>query len=288
VDRLKFWKRGQTDQPAIEPVPTIKRFNIQPRTDIGTLGLPADPDQAARLVALRKRREALAHDVESASHATTEDNRWRAEIKLIVQAIHEIDADVAAINAEPPGPPGVTLPPTPITDVAIETAPVARVKFRIGNTPFSYAEEIDWAERGTQLARSELVLDEGNVDAVIPSVVPADQRQSLREHLARSLFAFASDLRDRALNNESIPQATLADLAQPSTEFGGWLDWTGQSARKQEREVARANLFAERQRLMADRAKLIEDQNKIAENLPIARRRLAELDREIETITAST
>ena len=39
---------------------------------------------------------------------------------------------------------------------------------------------------------------------------------------------------------------------------------------------------------MADRAKLIEDQNKIAENLPIARRRLAELDREIEAIMAST
>ena len=80
----------------------------------------------------------------------------------------------------------------------------------------------------------------------------------------------------------------MADLARPSTEFGGWLDWTGQSARKQEREGARANLFAERQRLMADRARLIEDQNKIAENLPIARRRLAELDREIETITAGT
>ena len=169
--------------------------------------------------------------MESAITAATDENRWRAEIDLIAQAIHEIDADLAAIDATPPDPPGAELPATPITDVAVETAPVARVKFRIGDMPFSYAEEIDWAERGTQLARSELMLDAGNVEAVIPSVFPADQRQPVREHLARSLFAFASDLRDHALNNESIPQATLADLARPSTEFGGWLDWTGQSVR---------------------------------------------------------
>ena len=288
MDRLKFWRRRQPEQPALEPVPTIMRFNIQPRTDVGTFGLPTDPEKANRLVALRKRREALAHDVESATNAGTDDNRWRAEIKLIVQAIHEIDADRAAIDATPPGPAGAALPATPITGVAVDVGPVARVRFRIGDTHFSYAEEIDWAERGTQLARSELIPDAGDVEVLIPATVPADQRQALAEHLEQSLFAFASDLRDRTLNRESIPEATLSDLARPSTECGGWLDWLGQSAAQQEREASKAVLFAERQRLMADRARLIEDQNKIAENLPIARRRLAELDREIEAITAGT
>ncbi len=288
MDRLKFWRRSQPEQPAIEPIPTIKRFNIQPRTDVGTLGLPTDPEKATRLVALRKRREALAHDVESATQAATDDNRWRAEIKLIVQAIHEIDADLAAINAAQPDPPGTPLPATPITDVSVDVGPVARVRFRIGDTLFSYAEEIDWAERGTQLARSELIRDSGSAEAIIPASVPADQRPALLEHLGQSLFAFASDLRDRTLNREPLPNATLADLAQPSTEYGGWLDWLGQSAGKQEREATKSRLRFERERLMADRARLIEDQNKVAENLPIARRRLAELDREIDAITAGT
>jgi hypothetical protein len=288
VDRLKFWRRSQPEQPAIEPIPTIQRFNIQPRTDVGTLGLPTDPEKATRLVALRKRREALVHDVESATTAATDDNRWRAEIDLIAQAIHEIDADLAAIDATPPDPPGAELPATPITEVAVEATPVARVQFQIGDIPFSYSEEIDWAERGTQLARSELMLDQGDVEAIIPSSFPADQRQSVHEHLVRSIFAFASDLRDRAMNNESITPATLADLARPSTEYGGWLDWTGQSAAYQERETTKARLRSDRERLMDDRARLIEDQNKIVENLPIARRRLAELDREIEAITAGT
>jgi hypothetical protein len=288
VDRLKFWRRRQPEQPAIEPVPTIKRFNIQPRTDIGTLGLPTDPDMAIRLVALRKRREALAHDVESSIMATADDNRWRSESNLIEQAIHEIDNDLAEIDAAPPGPAGIALPATPITDVVVDVDPVARVQFRIGDTSFSYAEEIDWAERGTQVARSELIRDTGNVEGVIPATVPDDQRQALAEHLEQSLFVFASDLRDRALNNEPIPAATLADMARPSVEWGGWLDWLGQSAVEQERVATKARLFSERERLMSDRDRLMEDQNKIAENLPIARRRLAELDREIETITAGT
>jgi hypothetical protein len=288
VDRLKFWKRKQPEQPAAEPIPTIKRFNIQPRTDIGTLGLPSDPDKATRLVALRKRREALLHDVEAAEEAASATNRWRAEITLIDQAIEETDRDLAGIGASDSRVAGAALPATPITDLVVVTDPVPQVRFRIGDQEFGYAEEIDWAERGHQLARSELIRDSGDIDALVPRNLSQDQQMAIREHLQRSLFAFATDVRDRALSEQELPKATLADLAPPSAEYGGWLEWGGQSPVQQSEEIERTRLFAERDRLMTDRNRLIEDEAKTAEDLPLARRRLADVDREIAEFTSGT
>jgi len=286
VDRLKFW-RPKEPAPTVEPLPVIKRFNIQPRTDVGTLGLPADPDLAARLVALRKRREALLHDVTSAEEAGAEHNRWRTEIALIDQAMDETERDLKEIGTTV-GPAGTALPPAEITDISCETEPVVRVRFRIGADEFSYSEEIDWAERGHQLARSELIAEQGNIDALIPADFPASERTAAQSHLERSLFAFASDIRDRTLNEQAVPSATLADLAKPSREYGGWLDWTGQSAIQSAHEAERNRLRAELERLQSERARLIEDEAKTAELLPIARRRLAELDRDIEAINPGT
>lgn len=287
MERLKFWKRRDDAAAPAQDVPTIKRFNIEPRTDVGSVGLPPDPDKAARLVALRKRREALLRDLAAAEAATSEQNRWHAEIALIEQAIAETDRDIDEIG--PSGAdPGVALPATPITAVEVETEPVARVRFSVGDREFAYAEEIDWAERGFQVTRGELIRESGDIDSVIPAHVPDEQRPALREHLERSLFVFATDLRDRALNQEEPPAATLADLARPSATFGGWLDWAGQSASEQQQQIARNRLLMERERLERERAQLFEDQLKAAEGLPVARRRLAELEREIEAITPDT
>jgi hypothetical protein len=288
VDRLKFWKRRQPELPAVEPVPTIKRFNIQPRTDIGTLGLPTDPDKATRIAALRKRREARLHDVEAAEEAASASNRWRAQIALIDQAIEETDRDLAGIGASDGRVPGAALPATAITDIAVDTDPVPQVRFRVGDQEFRYAEEIDWAERGHQLARSELIRESGDIDALVPRNLPEDQQTTIREHLQRSLFAFATDIRDRALGDQAAPHATLADLAKPSDEYGGWLEWGGHSPVQQAEETERTRLLVERDRLMTDRNRLIEDEAKTAENLPIARRRLADVDKEIAEFTERT
>ena len=287
MDRFKFWKSKEQSPPTSEPVPTIKRFNIQPRTDIGALGLPADPEKAARVDALRKRREALVHDVTSAEEAGMERNRWRTEIALIDQAVAEIERDVSEIGVTLP-PPGMVLPPVPITEITSETDPVVRVRFRIGVVDFAFAEEIDWAERGFQLARGELIPEHGDVAAIIPTNVPDSERAQLRSHLERSLFAFASDVRDRTLAEQELPTATLADLAPPSQDFGGWLDWTGQSAIQQSQVTERHRLRTELERLRVERARLIDDEAATAERLPIARRRLMELDREIEAISQDT
>lgn len=286
MERLKFWKR-KSSQATADEAPVIKRFNIQPRTDVGAASLPSDPDRAARLVALHKRRGALVHDLSAAEEAAAEQNRWRTEVTLIDQAIEETDRDLADLGRTTPNP-GAALPPTEVTDVSIETEPAIQVRFRIGDEQFIFAEEIDWAERGHQLARSELLPQSGNVAALIPTGFPADQRTDLEQHLQRSLFVLASDLRDRSLDGTALPTATLADLARPSVEFGGWLDWAGQSATQQELEAARYRLLAERERLEKERILLVEDQAKTAENLPIARRRLADIEREIEAIISDT
>src|SRR5699024_87992 len=134
-------------------------------------GLPSDPAMATRLVALRRRREALVHDLAAAEEATLADNRWRTELALIAQAMTETARDLDEVGTHI-APPGSALPPTPITGIAVETEPVVRVAFLVGENRFRYAEEIDWAERGTQLARSELILEQGNAESLIPAEFP--------------------------------------------------------------------------------------------------------------------
>ena len=82
-----------------------------------------------------------------------------------------------------------------------------------------------------------------------------------------------------------VPPATLADLARPSSEFGGWLDWHGNSLFAQSVQLQKRELLADRDRLEAERAGLVEEESKTAENLPFAQRRLAEVDREIAEVT---
>jgi hypothetical protein len=283
MERLKFWQRRN---PAQRPdAPAITRFNIQPRTDVGPAGLPDNPNLAARLTALRRQRESILAEVAEAEEAFADDNRWRMEAGLIDQALAEIETDLLELGRQLSSP-GQPLPATPVTEIAVDSEPVAQVRFWIGDASFAYAEEIDWAERGTQIARSELIRQSGDVSALIPVGLSTEERAALTEHLEQSLFAFVSDVRDRALAAEALPAATLADLAKPSAEFGGWLDWLGNSPIHQRMEIERNRLEAEHARLSGEREALVKDQERKAELLPIARRRLAEIDRRIEATTA--
>ena len=227
----------------------------------------------------------MVNEIGAAEAAGAEANRWRTEIRLIDQALTEIEADIAAVGSSRL-PPGIALPPVPITDVSVDLDPVARVRFRIGMAAFAYAEEIDWAERGSQLARSELIREAGNFESAVPAGLAPDESDRLRDHLGQSVFVFATDLRDRALNQESMPSATLADLAKPGNEFGGWLDWSGQSMIGARQEIERNQLMAECERLLAERNQLLDEESKAAGKLPFARRRLAEIDKEIAAATA--
>ena len=82
MDKFRFWKRKPADQPHADS-PVIKKFNVSPRTDVGTQGLPADPENASRVAAMRRRRESIVNELEAARSANEPNNRWRQEIKLI-------------------------------------------------------------------------------------------------------------------------------------------------------------------------------------------------------------
>ena len=62
-------------------------------------------------------------------------------------------------------------------DVTLD--PVPRVSFAIGPDRFTYAEEIDWAERGTQIVRGDLVGEDIDPTSLIPSDLPAELRGKL-------------------------------------------------------------------------------------------------------------
>jgi hypothetical protein len=107
----------------------------------------------------------------------------------------------------------------------------------------------------------------------------------LVEHLAASLFVFATDLRDRALNGQPLPTApTLADLARPCDACGGWQDWHGTCPECQRRAWQRQHLDAEEERLRREREREEDERARLADRLPIARRRLAEVDAEIAAL----
>src|SRR4029079_3550009 len=94
--------------------------------------------------------------------------------------------------------------------------------------------------------------------------------------------ALALDLRDRALAGKPLPEnPTLADLARPCPECGDWRDWRGHCDTCATRAWRRQNLLAESARLAQKRDDEEAERHKWAERLPVARRRLADLEAEI-------
>jgi hypothetical protein len=281
----KFWEKPPDEQ--IRPAPEStesRRFSARPRTDLVNPAATADPAKAEKLAGLRRRREAVLFDVEQSEMATGPDNAWQERVALIDEALADVRADRERLLAEK-HPPGAPLDPTPLADISVSEGPPPAVTFRVGGERFSYEEDLDWAERGFQLARSELQPRSGDPAALIPSDFPSDQRDALLEHLTGSLFVFASGLRDRVLAGRPLPTGvTLADLARPDTEHGGWLDWHGHSAEGAQMQIRLRESDAEEQRLLDERARELEEMERFADRLPIARRRLADIDAEIAAL----
>lgn len=282
---LRFWKRESKTEDQHAEAPVVGKFGIAPRTDLGAQSLPADPDLAARAAALQKRRKALEQELRVAGEAAEPDNQWRHQAALISEALEAIKRDHFTVSTVE-GVTGAPMPPVPVTGVAVTMDPVASVRFRIGDTEFVYAEELDWAERGTQIARSDLHRESGDVASLIPPDYPSDQRAALLNHLEGSLFTFATDLRDRAIDGRPPPSATLSDLAKPSTEFGGWLDWSGNSPIAQARQIDLNRLREEQERLEAERSQLLDEEARLLDAIPVIRRRLVDVEQQLAALTS--
>jgi hypothetical protein len=285
MSRWKFWEKPP-EPPTPEPKPE-PQLRVRPRTDVLAVSPNLDPEQASRLRRLRQRRASVLYDVERAEEAARPENQWTQRIALVDETIKGVQADLAALDAERV-PAGAPLPSTPIEQIDISIEPPPSVSFTIGDQRFEYSEDLDWAERGAQIARSELILRSGDIEKLIPSAITGDERDRIAHHLAGSLFAFATDLRDRAIDSQPLPEnPTLADLAKPSAEHGGWLDWTGESPEETRRDLKRAEHAAELELFRAEQAREREERARWEDRLPIARRRLAEIDAEINTLLAT-
>lgn len=281
---MRSWKFWEKDEERAEPAPAVpeiaRRFSAKPRTDLIDSRTVTDPASAEALSRLVKRRDAILFDVERSKLAASPGNPWLERAALIDDAIAAIRSERETIATET-GQPGAIVAPIPMTDLTVLEGPPPSVRFTFGSETFEYREDLDWAERGFQLARSDLQLERGDPSAIVPLQLPESERITLATHLTGSLFVFASDMRDRVLAGEPLPESvTLADLARPAPA-GGWLDWSGASPIEREKQVRIQELVIEEQRLLTERANELSEMAKLADRLPIARKRLADVDAEI-------
>jgi hypothetical protein len=241
----------------------------------------ADPAMQNRLDALRRRRDMAAYDVERAEAARQPENPWRERMELLDRSLATIEDDLRALD-DVPRLPVFPVPETPIMDIAVNLEEPVSVAFKIGPERFRWEEEIDWDQRGGPVVRGQIRQRSGDATTLVPSDVPAGRREDLGRHLAESATVFALDLRDRALDGEALPEhPTLADLARPCPECGDWLDWRGHCDECAKRAWERQNLLAEAARLAQERDDEEADRYRWSERLPVARKRLADLDDEI-------
>jgi hypothetical protein len=281
----RFWEKHDNDE-AVQPTlpgrtavigqPVPKPIDPPPPTESG--------DKAQRLARLKRRREGAQYDVSQAQLANEEFNPWQQRIKLLGEAIETVNHDLDELERLPkrelPG-----LPPAPIAIDEVRSDEPTAVIFRVGNQTFHYEADLDWAERGGPIVHGDLILRSGNPESLIPDSIPNDLKGELADHLTDSLFVFATDLRDRAIDGGPLPEhPTLSDLAQPCPECGGWRDWRGNCSECKRRQWRGQQLEAELNRLEGERAAELEDQAKWADRLPIARKRLLEIDGEIAAI----
>jgi hypothetical protein len=284
----RFWEKHEdTEEPIEATLPGRTALIDEPVPK--PLDSPAPPptggvDRAQRLAQLMRRREGAMFDLSQAEIALEDDNPWRQRVQLLTEALEGVERDLEELDNLPrrdlP-----SLPATQIEILEVKAEEPASISFRIGEESFLYEEDLDWAERGGPVVHGELQPRSGNPEALVPESVQEKLKSELIDHLVDSLFVFATDLRDRALSGEPLPaEPTLSDLARPCPECGGWQDWRGNCSECKRRQWRRQQLEAEGERLDAERTAEIEDQGKWSERLPVARKRIAEIDAEIAAL----
>ncbi|HWV36772.1 MAG TPA: hypothetical protein VNZ55_14145 [Thermomicrobiales bacterium] len=235
----------------------------------------------ARRAAFERKRLAIEFDIAQGELASDEENPWNHRIELLTEALDTVREDQEALK-EVPKEPYAPVPPIPVTDISVDKTDAIAVAFTIAGHGFRYEEVLDWAERGHTVASPELRVVACPVAEIIPDSIPAELREPLTRHLTDSIAVFATDLRDRALDDEPMPEGvTLADLARECPACGGWADWHGRCEACTRRKGQAQALRMEQNRLLQERANEAEERHRLAERLPLARRRLRDLEADI-------
>jgi hypothetical protein len=275
----RLFKREAGDQPEHpnlfeQPQPTPRVPDRKPAD-------PGDPAvRAQRRQRIERRVRDLGYDIALAESALAAENRWSTRVAEINQAIEQARRDLE-LAQEPEVRQAIPLPPWPVTVDSVQPARPAAVRFQVGDVPFHYAEELDWAERGHQLAEPQLGRSRGDLASMIPPDVPADRRDELEAHLAHSLNAYAERLREDAATGKPALSLTLADLAAPCPVCGGWRDFLGRCLACQRREWQAQTIRDDVNRLLDERDSQLEEARRWRESLPVLRRQLADAEAEL-------
>lgn len=243
-----------------------------------------DDEQSAtesRRAALERRRMAIQFDIDQGELALEPENPWTHRITLLTEALANVESELQAMRQVVPAP-FHPLPETPVSDVQVSATEPYTVALRIGNEHFRWAEKLDWIERGGILAQPEFVQESGNAANLVPTDTSVELAESLAEHLVDSVTTYAISLRDARLAGDELPNGiTLADLAPPCPVCGGWMDYRHTCNTCAVRNVNEQALFQERQHLMRERSAEAEERHRLGERLPLALRRMADVEREL-------
>jgi hypothetical protein len=289
----RFWEKSDEEKKptagsgAVTPeapiAPRAKGFN-PPAPRPGETRTHDVVEPSDRLKKLIRRREIVLFDVEQSEEAVAEDNIWVRRVATLDEAIQNVIDERTRREQIIPMPP-LPVPAFPILDLSVKTGPPAAVSFQINSEVFQYEEDLDWSERGTQIVRPDLIPRQGDPESILPPGFGEDRHEALITHLRESLFGFATAARNQAIEEGVVSiVATLSDLATPCPICGGWRDWHGicQTCRQRDWDIQQLN--AEENRLRSERAHELEEQGKFADRLPIAHRRLSEIDAEIAAL----
>lgn len=237
---------------------------------------------------LNRRRDGLRFDVEQGELAQAKTNPWSERIALLDETLATIAADREAANS-PPSAPAWPVPDLPVEALQVAADEPASVRFSINSETFLYAEAIDWDQRGGAVVRGDLRHQDGDVAKVVPPKTPESLQTALENHLASSLMTFATGMRDLALKETDLPaHPTLSDMASPCPECGGWREWGGRCPACTIRDLHIQTLQAESRRIMDERAAEADVRHRLIERLPLARRRLADVEDELASIESKT
>lgn len=275
---MPWWKLRRGEQPA-----PGTEDHVDPTTR--EAGAPIIREAERRsLRRLLQRRADLEYDLARAESALHAENEWTERIGQLDAAIAQAQADLAAIRPRSRTGPAITLPPTPIEVADVRPAEPATVVLRAAGLTLRYREELDWAERGHQLALPRLAREAGDVDALVPADLSGDGRSRFTDHLRHSFAIIAEEALERAVAGEPLRRWTLADLSRPCTACGGWLDPKGRCPACVELDWQRQQVRADADRLRHERDEVRRDLEQVHERLPIIRRQLAETAADIHDL----
>ncbi len=279
MSKWRFWSKDATAEPiervgtTTPPVaPRARGFSAPPpRTATGlAAALNSDDPVISRKLA---RLEQLERQLEEAELAAQRENPWTERTRLIDQAIAGLDAELNK-PIERVDRPVPALPAWPLEVENLIADSPSHVVFTAGGHRFPFAEEIDWAERGTTVVRGDLMLESDELLDVARSLA-LDVYET--ERLSDALFALATETRDAELAGRKPEGVERFDqLLQSCPVCGDIQLWNGVCLSCVDRKARLKRLENERQRLFLDRDAVISERAAKVDQLPILRKKYAE------------